>query len=77
MSPSCSYDPPSSPGPCEGRDGLGDVTNGEDVTQGGSLDFLLLLVLHSLTPGSHPAQGPADGELTMEEGEDRRGPNQG
>lgn len=51
------------------------MTNREDLIPGGSPDFLILLVLHLLTPLS-PGTGPADGELAMEEGEDPRGPSQ-
>lgn len=40
--------------------------NREDLIPGGSPDFLILLVLHLLTPLS-PGTGPTDGELAMEE----------
>lgn len=44
------------------------MRKGDELTHGGSLDFLLLLVLHLLTPSCHPAQGPADGEWAVEGG---------
>lgn len=55
----------------EGGRRLEDVREGEDLTPGGSLDFLLLfLVLHLL------ARSPAVGELAVEKGEDPRGSSQ-
>lgn len=55
----------------EGGRCLGDVREGEDLTPGGSLDFLLpFLVLHLL------ARSAAVGELAVEKGEDPRGSSQ-